>query len=869
MAVSMDALLKIKASVEGEGAVQGLATKLNTVQTAATKASAGFSGLANSAGGLVGGLKTLIPLFSGAGLLMLAQNSIKAGEEMYVLSQRTGVSVERLSQFKKAALVSGTSLESVTTGLLRLSKSMAAAASSTNLGQKTKAEIDKAVEAVRDGERKQTEEVKRQADLRVEKIQDESDARLRILRRRYRQEAQLLNDKYDDAQSKDQEALQRQEEQQAKYLDRQYALRRAQIQQDKELTDGQKQAALDALQEQQDLELQVLRDGYAKKEKEQTRASRDAQQKEQDALDDKQNKEEAIIRKSAETQKRIIRDSADASALAIKKAADVSERALKGTDGAADPLSEQLDELGLSGKGASDAFRELGVAIKNQDGTMRSSDAVLMDISDKLSKMSDPVKKASIAMKLFGRGGAELIPMLDMGSAKINSFGKMSSKFAEGAHQANESLVQLSFQVGKIAGQLATVLLPFLTSTSKALTVLVEGFNKLSGPLKQLIGFGVAIAIAWRPITDSLKAIGVIVRAVTPLIDGLGPLIAGWARAVVPAIAGITAAFEGVLAWLTGTLVPALAGIFSGPVGWTVLAVAAVVAMCVAFRKPIGQFLTWLGSAFANGVKALWNWGEPARAAIAGFFDWLGGMIQGALKIAYALIDTLFIQPWVNIWNGLLRQPVTAMLGWLGSQWAGLTKGFNDYVIRPITTAWNALVQLLPNAMKQAAAFVQNVWTGMVNAVKGVIHGMLQAVANSINVVGGLVNRLISGFNALPGADLPYVPMLQVPAFASGGVVTNPTMALVGEAGPEYIVPERKMAQASANYLSGARGAAVLNGSSSTAAPVINVTTGPVVEFDGKRYVSMDDLERAMRATAEGVIGRLRTPSARIALRGA
>ena len=63
------------------------------------------------------------------------------------------------------------------------------------------------------------------------------------------------------------------------------------------------------------------------------------------------------------------------------------------------------------------------------------------------------------------------------------------------------------------------------------------------------------------------------------------------------------------------------------------------------------------------------------------------------------------------------------------------------------------------------------------------------------------------------------------------------------------------MAQASANYLSGARGAAVLNGSSSTAAPVINVTTGPVVEFDGKRYVSMDDLERAMRATAEGVIG--------------
>jgi hypothetical protein len=48
--------------------------------------------------------------------------------------------------------------------------------------------------------------------------------------------------------------------------------------------------------------------------------------------------------------------------------------------------------------------------------------------------------------------------------------------------------------------------------------------------------------------------------------------------------------------------------------------------------------------------------------------------------------------------------------------------------------------------------------------------------------------------------------------------------------------------------------------------PTINITTGPVMEFDGQRYVTVADMERAMRLTAEGVIGRLRTPSARIAL---
>ena len=56
--------------------------------------------------------------------------------------------------------------------------------------------------------------------------------------------------------------------------------------------------------------------------------------------------------------------------------------------------------------------------------------------------------------------------------------------------------------------------------------------------------------------------------------------------------------------------------------------------------------------------------------------------------------------------------------------------------------------------------------------------------------------------------------------------------------------------------------------SSSTASPNvdINVNTGPVMEFDGTKYVTLTDLENAMRTTASGVIGRLRTPASRIAL---
>ena len=107
-------------------------------------------------------------------------------------------------------------------------------------------------------------------------------------------------------------------------------------------------------------------------------------------------------------------------------------------------------------------------------------------------------------------------------------------------------------------------------------------------------------------------------------------------------------------------------------------------------------------------------------------------------------------------------------------------------------------------------------------------------------------------------------------AFAKGGVVNRPTLGLVGEGGEsEYIVPESKAAGFATNYLFGSRGESAIpsEGSGAGAPPLtINVTTGPVMEFDGQRYVTIPDMERAMRLTAEGVIGRLRTPSARIAL---
>jgi hypothetical protein len=86
---------------------------------------------------------------------------------------------------------------------------------------------------------------------------------------------------------------------------------------------------------------------------------------------------------------------------------------------------------------------------------------------------------------------------------------------------------------------------------------------------------------------------------------------------------------------------------------------------------------------------------------------------------------------------------------------------------------------------------------------------------------------------------------------------------MVGEGGQrEYIIPESKMARASANYLMGARGAGVVPGAASSASQgntTVQITTGPVLQQGGQRYVTIEDLERSLNSLAANLLGNNRS----------
>ncbi len=76
-------------------------------------------------------------------------------------------------------------------------------------------------------------------------------------------------------------------------------------------------------------------------------------------------------------------------------------------------------------------------------------------------------------------------------------------------------------------------------------------------------------------------------------------------------------------------------------------------------------------------------------------------------------------------------------------------------------------------------------------AIMGILNAIMPGAGSIGGSVAGLGSSMTSGFtsNAASLGTITGTNMLGVPGFAAGGIVTRPTLAVVGEAGPERITP--------------------------------------------------------------------------------
>jgi hypothetical protein len=130
------------------------------------------------------------------------------------------------------------------------------------------------------------------------------------------------------------------------------------------------------------------------------------------------------------------------------------------------------------------AFQRLGVQTRNTDGSLRSTSQILRDVSDRFANMDDGAQKTALAINLFGRAGAELIPLLNGGSKGLDEMDEMARKLGltistETGKQAelfNDTLELVQTGLKGIATRVAAEMLPSLTNLASAfLGAMTEG----------------------------------------------------------------------------------------------------------------------------------------------------------------------------------------------------------------------------------------------------------------------------------------------------------------------------------------------------------------------------------------------------------
>lgn len=195
-------------------------------------------------------------------------------------------------------------------------------------------------------------------------------------------------------------------------------------------------------------------------------------------------------------------------------------------------LDANMSKAAAGGKEQASLFAALGIKVTDAAGKMRGADAVMGDLADRFADMEDGAAKTKLAVDLFGKSGAELIPWLNGGRDGMAAMADeadrlgitISSGAAASAEAFNDNLSKLQAAMNAVGQRAAAQLTPMLTALTDELLSSADGAAALKDAAKVLAAFLKVLASA-----------GVIIGAV---FEAVGKTLARVASAVVNVVAG-------------------------------------------------------------------------------------------------------------------------------------------------------------------------------------------------------------------------------------------------------------------------------------------------------------------------------------------
>ena len=117
-----------------------------------------------------------------------------------------------------------------------------------------------------------------------------------------------------------------------------------------------------------------------------------------------------------------------------------------------------------------------------------------------------------------------------------------------------------------------------------------------------------------------------------------------------------------------------------------------------------------------------------------------------------------------------------------------LVKNWDDFK-ESLGIIWDALVDVFKNVWDKIKSYFGNLWDGMQSIVTGAWEHIKNTIKSGINWAIDNINFFIRQANRIASLVPGMFMISEIAHLAKGGIVTKPTLALIGEAGPEAVIP--------------------------------------------------------------------------------
>lgn len=418
-----------------------------------------------------------------------------------------------------------------------------------------------------------------------------------------------------------------------------------------------------------------------------------------------------------------------------------------------------------------------------------------------------------------------------------------AAKKAGGTFQG--ALANMGAALGRFGAALLTGVFPIAKQVFGSITGFLDDMTAKVGPLAD--SFAAKLPAAFAAVSAAVRGVnfGAIAAKLAPLTDAIqsfaghaisagkkiGPALLSIGKGLAPlAKASVVAAFVALTTAFTvlGPVIDGLASAFAGLTNFvksnqTTFKVLAGLIGAVLLPVLIQSTVAAISSAASTlAMNAAWLvYGVTIKAIAIGTKLWtaaqwllnaaLIGNPIGAVIIALVALGALFVVLWkksntfrtivTGAFNAVKNAALTAF-NWVKSHWPlllAIITGPIGLAVYAVAKNWGRIKSGASNAVD----FVKSKFNGMVSFFKGIPgkisgifsgiwHGVASGLKTALNLMLHLpltiprINTHIPGVGKVGGQTL-------IPALAAGGKVTEPTLALIGEAGTEYVIPEKRM----------------------------------------------------------------------------